>query len=598
MRILCIHGVGHGDADTTWQGEWQKAVADGIHAWDPNRPLEFAFSRYDDLFEAAPLHAGVVLEALARLAASGLFYGVVDLFRGPRGLRDTIDKVRWTAGMVAQWVALGDLRAAARERIGRDIATTRPDLILAHSLGSLIVYDTLRFDEQNDREFVLGNTLVTFGSQIGNPAVRQVFGGRIEELEGPGLWWNLYNEHDDVFTCPIEPATQERFEQIDTPFDIDGIADHDGAHYLAHEETGIKVWQAIGTAARALGAAKAAITKAKAAAKKTPSKATTRYRALLVGIADYPDPENVLGGPVNDVFLMSSVLQELDFPPDSIRVILNERATCKAIRERFAWLVGDARDGDTMFFFYAGHGTQIPAFGSDAEVDHIDECLVPYDFDWQSGNAITDDEFAGYYGQLPYGSHFVAVLDCCHSGGMARAGGHNVRGLDPPDDIRHRSIRWNKATQMWVPRAKLVQSTEGKRMVRASDPRKALWVGKNGDLRRIGRASSLWLADNRAYEKARKAYGHFGPYTPILYEACKENEYAYEYRHGSVSHGAFTFSLCQELRDAVRIPGRKALTFGGLLGAARNRIRDVVTEAQTPQLICPDFRLKEHVPGL
>src|SRR6187455_62698 len=222
MRILCIHGVGHGDADTTWQGEWQQVVADGIHAWDAGRPLEFAFSRYDDLFEAAPLHAGVVIEALARLSASGLFYGVVDLFRGPRGLRDTIDKVRWTAGMVAQWVALEDLRAATRKRIGRDIAATRPDLILAHSLGSLIAYDTLLFDEQGDREFVLGNTLVTFGSQIGNPAVRQVFGGRIEELEGPRRWWSLYNEHDDVFTCPVEPATQERFEQIDTPFDIDG----------------------------------------------------------------------------------------------------------------------------------------------------------------------------------------------------------------------------------------------------------------------------------------------------------------------------------------------------------------------------------------
>ena len=34
-----------------------------------------------------------------------------------------------------------------------------------------------------------------------------------------------------------------------------------------------------------------------------------------------------------------------------------------------------------------------------------------------------------------------------------------------------------------------------------------------------------------------------GPYLPLIIEACGEDEFSYEYRHGATSHGAFTFSL-------------------------------------------------------
>jgi hypothetical protein len=38
----------------------------------------------------------------------------------------------------------------------------------------------------------------------------------------------------------------------------------------------------------------------------------------------------------------------------------------------------------------------------------------------------------------------------------------------------------------------------------------------------------------------------------MILEACRENEYAYEYRHGVTSYGAFTFALAQNLRGAAR----------------------------------------------
>ncbi|MBL8385752.1 MAG: hypothetical protein JNM90_21895, partial [Burkholderiales bacterium] len=244
MRILAIHGVGHADARTDWQDRWRDAIVAGLGRWHPNPAPEVAFLAYDDLFEAADLGAGAVLEAFARLTASGLFHGIGDLFRRRRGLGTGLEDVRWSAGMVAQWVALEDLRDQLRARLAREMRRLAPDAVLAHSLGSLIAYDTFRADEvaRGGAALIADRTLVTFGSQIGNPAVRAVFGGRVEELRHARFWWHLYNEEDAVFTCPIALPTQARFRQVDTHFDLAGIAAPAGAANRGPGATGATAW--------------------------------------------------------------------------------------------------------------------------------------------------------------------------------------------------------------------------------------------------------------------------------------------------------------------------------------------------------------------
>ncbi|NNU43350.1 caspase family protein [Ramlibacter sp. B156] len=273
-----------------------------------------------------------VIEALYRLSSSGLFHGLTDRLRSRGGLASALDSVRWTAGMIAQWVALEELRALLRDRLSFVIQQFQPDIVLAHSLGSLIAYDTLRPDEVAGGTLAKDLTFVSFGSQIGNPAVRSVFGGRIEPLESCRFWWHLFNAEDDVFTCPVGLPSVGRFRQVDTFFDLPGFADHEGASYLGHEQTALTVWQDLAATAPR-GRAVAAGTRPTDLAQQHARIVTRakppelKQKAVLVGVADYPEAQNRLEGPVNDVFAVSAALQELGFPVDGIRVVLNERAT-------------------------------------------------------------------------------------------------------------------------------------------------------------------------------------------------------------------------------------------------------------------------------
>jgi metacaspase-1 len=238
----------------------------------------------------------------------------------------------------------------------------------------------------------------------------------------------LFNSEDHVLTRPLQ-ITADNFRQVITQFDIpNDVLNHNATWYLSHTNTVATVWHdsVAESAPRGIVSAKRAL--ASLAVK--PNK-----RALLIGINEYPDPTNRLEGCLNDVFLMSSVLQESGFDPEEIRVVLDDRATTQGMWDRLHWLLDGVRDNDQRLLFYSGHGARMPDYNIKGEPDHVDECLVPYDFNWSRAHAILDNQFYELYSQLPYGSYFVAVFDCCHSGGLTRDGGPRIRGLTPPDDI-------------------------------------------------------------------------------------------------------------------------------------------------------------------
>jgi hypothetical protein len=374
----------------------------------------------------------------------------------------------------------------------------------------------------------------------------------------------------------------ERFVEVATDFDKPSDAvNHDPLWYFNHASTQERVWQAISGAAAAHTIARTF--KPLWASAKRPER-----RALLIGINAYPDPANRLEGCVNDVFLMSSLLQECGIDPADIRVVLDDRATTASIMERLHWLLDDVPPGGERVLFYSGHGAQIPSYNFNGEVDRLDECLVPFDFDWNPTHAIRDKQFAELYSQLGYDRRFVAIFDCCHSGGMTRDGGPRVRGLSPPDDVRHRNLRWNARLGMWqerrfeTPNRSLARSRVGKD-----------YMGEAKCTYRMGRGVELRGLENRVYDRERTALGHMGPYLPVILEACQETELSYEYRDGAAAFGAFTFSLAKALRES-RASGRN-LSFDALTRAAAARLKALRYE-QTPALVGPPRIVKQAIP--
>src|SRR5690242_5226031 len=332
LSILCIHGVGHGDVDATLRPAWTDAITTDLHRWNPQLDVELVFLDYDDLFDHAPLNPLVVGEAVARLLASGIVHGTEDLVAHTRGLLDVPEEIRWTAGMIAQWASEDDLRERLRQRVLGAMSARNYDAVLAHSLGSLVSYDTFR---RNPRS-IADKVFVTFGSQIGNPFVRDCFAGRIEPLDRARMWYHLYNDRDHVFTAPIRLQAQN-FVQIDAEFDkpLD-VLNHDPVYYFNHANTQARVWFDLSGAANVSRSLRRTAVRLADVREPAPPRTPDR-RALLVGINDYPNPANRLEGCVNDVFLMSAVLQECGFDAKDIRVVLDHRATTANILDRRHW---------------------------------------------------------------------------------------------------------------------------------------------------------------------------------------------------------------------------------------------------------------------
>ncbi len=552
LKVLAVHGLGD-HRETPWKEEWQDAIA-GIFARHGDVEIEFSFLTYDPIFENIDLSVWESMQAVWKLTSSA----VITTVTGRRGIiSDVSDKVKWTAGYVVAWLGDEDFKKRTRKLVLDAVVAERPDIILAHSLGSLITYNAFSHPDASRpavAEALERACYVTLGSQIGNPfVIRNLTNGRIEALPVQ-RWYHLYNEEDAVFTAPIKIWGAGNFEQINTLFDISGVADHSAADYLKHANTVENVWlpmAGLRSGVRRFGGAGGGRRKAAAIRVKLP----TSKRALLVGINAYPREEDRLEGCVNDVFLMSSVLQECGFPPESIRVCLDERATARGISERLEWLLDDPKPGEERIFYYSGHGARIPEYGENFEPDRKTESLVPWDFDWSPARAIIDDQIFALYSQLPYETRFAMFLDCCHSGGMHRQGGARVRGLNPPDDIRHRELKWDSQSDMWVDRD---FRRLNPRFSSESEVNRAFF-GSDGVTTRIGRASFLRGQSQAQYRKQKqKTSGSaFGPYLPLIIEACSETEFSYEYRHGVTSYGAFTYALSKRLRQAGRISFQK-----------------------------------------
>ncbi|KAG0355257.1 Ca(2+)-dependent cysteine protease [Podila minutissima] len=151
------------------------------------------------------------------------------------------------------------------------------------------------------------------------------------------------------------------------------------------------------------------------------SDCTGERRALLIGI-NYTGLANPLHGCVNDTAVMKKFLLRPDvgFAEENIRVLTDDQVgtewmpTRENIFRQLKWLIQDAKENDSYFLHYSGHGGQIRDLDGD-ETEGQDNCIFPVDH-VENGVIVDDELHREVVKKLPPRVRLTAVFDCCHSG--------------------------------------------------------------------------------------------------------------------------------------------------------------------------------------
>ncbi|KAI4318467.1 hypothetical protein MLD38_032168 [Melastoma candidum] len=109
------------------------------------------------------------------------------------------------------------------------------------------------------------------------------------------------------------------------------------------------------------------------------------------------------------------------FLEESIQILTEEEKdesrspTRKNILESLKWLVKDSTPGDSLLFFFSGHGLRYPESVKGDELDGFDESICPVDFVREG--VIRDNEINSIIVEpLKEGVKLHAIIDACHSG--------------------------------------------------------------------------------------------------------------------------------------------------------------------------------------
>lgn len=180
-------------------------------------------------------------------------------------------------------------------------------------------------------------------------------------------------------------------------------------------------------------------------------------KALLIGIDQYKPIATSnsrpirgswsnLDGAVNDALSVKELLiSRFGFKEENITMLLDSLGTTElsATKENIISvikeeLIEQVKEGDIVFFYYAGHGSQIKNSKS-PEKDQKDETIVPSDSYLSTKEDIRDirdKELALLFNEIvDKGVILTLIFDSCHSGSIARGkdDDYKVRKLEPID---------------------------------------------------------------------------------------------------------------------------------------------------------------------
>ena len=167
------------------------------------------------------------------------------------------------------------------------------------------------------------------------------------------------------------------------------------------------------------------------------SESHAKTLALLTGVGNYGDPRNNLDCLDADIANIKKLVQgPLGVADQDLLLVTEQKATAANILQSFRdHLIKKAGPGDTVFFYYSGHGYHVPDHNGDEE-DGQDEILAPFGVNiLQENSYITDDQIGALIRELRC-SRAIIVLDSCHSGTGTRGLNDRItKTWKPPYDL-------------------------------------------------------------------------------------------------------------------------------------------------------------------
>ncbi|NHN25485.1 caspase family protein [Flavobacterium jejuense] len=241
-------------------------------------------------------------------------------------------------------------------------------------------------------------------------------------------------------------------------------------------------------------------------------------KAVIIGINDYapigpggPD----LNGCVHDARDMANTLVICGFEAKDIRILTNQNATRDNIISYLKWLVTTSKKGDSLVFYYSGHGTRVASMNDDLELDGLDEAICPHDF--KTAGVLKDDDLKAVLNTLPKGVNLDVFFDCCHSG----SGTRRIK-FDEFNNLTNETPRFIEPMledEFYFNFSREIQTNSEKEIETKEDKKSTM----------------------KSLVKVR-GMNH------VLWAACKENQVAMEGDFSGQTRGYFTYNLCKVLR--------------------------------------------------
>jgi hypothetical protein len=138
--------------------------------------------------------------------------------------------------------------------------------------------------------------------------------------------------------------------------------------------------------------------------------------ALVVGIANYPKVASLSELVLNDARDISTLLTDstqCGYLPNQVKLLLDEQATLKNIRESLGWLANYSPEDSTVLIFFSGHGGRIETS------PQAENYLIPFDTNPQDlkNTALESAELTRLLGKIR-AKRLLVLFDCCHAGGL------------------------------------------------------------------------------------------------------------------------------------------------------------------------------------